>query len=55
MKPKEILASATRETQLLVGEILKIEKSYKHYQNTIESKEKEIAEKIKAVIEGKVK
>ncbi|ACQ93204.1 hypothetical protein Tola_1593 [Tolumonas auensis DSM 9187] len=55
MTPEEILDSASAEVREVIMEIIKIEKGYRHYQNTIEEKEKQIAGQIKKLIEGKSK
>lgn len=52
MTPEEILGSASPEVGDVIREIIKIEKGYRHYQNTIEEKEKQIAGKIQKFIEG---
>jgi len=55
MTPEEILDSASPEVREVIMEIIKIEKGYRHYQNTIEDKEKQIAGQIQKYIEGMTK
>lgn len=55
MSPEEILDSASLEVREVIMEIIKIEKGYRHYQTTIEEKERQIASQIQKCIEGKAK
>jgi len=55
MSPEEILDSASSEVREVIMEIIKIEKGYRHYQNAIEEKERQIASQIQKCIEGKAK